>query len=238
MNEFNQPSRRTSGFTLIELLTVIAIIGILAAILIPVVGAVRESARKIKCMSNMRQVAVAILTYESENNVLPGPIYRRVRRPLVTEVEDLRELNWIIDSYIGGKRSEIWDCPTNAIVYDAAQNEGSVTFLLNGRRNYPNPPRLFGYPGASAENDGLPKSLEQIVSAGTDPISSSLTELSQIWMISDVDGQNYNKGSIGSAAGPHSVPLSDDAPPAHESGRNYVFFDGHAEYIDKENFPR
>jgi prepilin-type N-terminal cleavage/methylation domain-containing protein/prepilin-type processing-associated H-X9-DG protein len=55
--------RSHRAFTLIELLTVIAIIGVLAGLLIPVVGAVRSKARSTACLSNMRQVGAASLLY-------------------------------------------------------------------------------------------------------------------------------------------------------------------------------
>jgi prepilin-type N-terminal cleavage/methylation domain-containing protein/prepilin-type processing-associated H-X9-DG protein len=56
------------GFTLIELLTVIAIIGILASILVPVVKSVRESARAAQCLSNLRQLGLASILYADEHN--------------------------------------------------------------------------------------------------------------------------------------------------------------------------
>jgi prepilin-type N-terminal cleavage/methylation domain-containing protein len=57
-----------AGFTLIELLAVIAIIGILASILIPIVGSAREAARASHCVSNLRQIGVALHLYADENN--------------------------------------------------------------------------------------------------------------------------------------------------------------------------
>jgi prepilin-type N-terminal cleavage/methylation domain len=64
---------RVSGFTLIELLTVIAIIGILSAIVIATVGNVRAQARSTRCKSNLRQIGVAAITYSSDNRgkILP-----------------------------------------------------------------------------------------------------------------------------------------------------------------------
>jgi general secretion pathway protein G len=62
------------AFTLVELLTVIAIIGVLAGILIPTVGKVRESAHSAKCLSNLRQIGTGIRVFAEENKGnLPVP---------------------------------------------------------------------------------------------------------------------------------------------------------------------
>ncbi|RRJ97314.1 prepilin-type N-terminal cleavage/methylation domain-containing protein [Opitutaceae bacterium TAV4] len=57
----------SAAFTLIELLTVIAIIGILAAIIIPTVGKVRQTARMTHSIANLRTIGQAILSHTGEN---------------------------------------------------------------------------------------------------------------------------------------------------------------------------
>lgn len=85
-----------TGFTLVELLVVIAIIGILVALLLPAIQAAREAARRSQCQSNIKNVALAALNYETTMKKFPaGMTYDRSKNPDLGHPIYFTE-NWII----------------------------------------------------------------------------------------------------------------------------------------------
>jgi prepilin-type N-terminal cleavage/methylation domain-containing protein/prepilin-type processing-associated H-X9-DG protein len=91
------------GFTLIELLVVIAIIAILAAILFPVFAKAREKARQTSCLSNRKQVGVAVLSYVSDNDgTMPDTDWGG---------DESDQPYWVfLNPYM--KNTQLWACPS------------------------------------------------------------------------------------------------------------------------------
>lgn len=153
--------RGTSGFTLIELLVVIAIIAILAAILFPVFAQAREKARAITCVSNEKQIALAILQYvqdydetlplgqrpanSGEINSIPSSYWTGISYKVVTwhyEIAPYIKNGQIYHSantggleYAGG----VWSCPdfpaTTSRNYGANDNAFGDLTTYNGWGN-------------------------------------------------------------------------------------------------------
>jgi prepilin-type N-terminal cleavage/methylation domain-containing protein len=133
------------AFTLVELLVVIAVIAILAAIVLPVFAQAREKARQTTCVSNMRQMGLAVQMY--------GQDYDE-RLPLAATATNTSFLNWhnLVDPYV--KSSQIWVCPSyNAPIRDIFGNfvchYGYNSYYLNEGVDPANIYTLNNAPGVS-----------------------------------------------------------------------------------------
>src|SRR5690242_8991182 len=101
-----QMNRRRAGFTLIELLVVIAIIAILAAILFPVFAQAREKARQTACLSNAKQLGLALNMYAQDyDEVVPNQWWTHSG---CTEWDCTPA--WQLAPYI--KNTQVWVCPS------------------------------------------------------------------------------------------------------------------------------
>ena len=100
-----QQKIRAPGFTLIELLVVITVIAILAAFLFPVFGKVRESARRTACLSNMRQIGLALAQYTQDSDDTMPPI---------ASVDGGETTTWRGLSFVYAKSAGVFACPSNS----------------------------------------------------------------------------------------------------------------------------
>ena len=205
----------TKGFTLIELLTVIAIIGILAAIIIPTVGKVRDSAKKAQCVSNLKQIGMTIGLYLNENkNMMPYG-------------SDTNTLGWdyfsaplpLLATTTAGLKRDVYDSPnTNHIFNCPAEREASRSYTANGQFMIMAP--YNGSPAGKLRMSYTKINSPSTKIIATDSILDSAGKELVIAAVLDKDDPAANKISIGTR---------------HGGKANALYADFHVNTIDREN---
>ena len=205
------------GFTLIELLVVIAIIAILAAMLLPALASAKERAKRIKCLSNLKQIGIVSIIYAGDSNDLLIPAYNN-KFPVQFNKTEAAAQSWkqLGVDFTDNPGNCIWRCPNNANLY----MESGASYVIGYQ--------YYGGVTSWINNLGTFKSASPIKSAQSKPT----------WMLAadfnaKFDGAVANWNQTSTAGQTNAF----DNQPRHPgrdmkpAGANEVFIDGSARWI-------
>jgi prepilin-type N-terminal cleavage/methylation domain-containing protein/prepilin-type processing-associated H-X9-DG protein len=247
------------GFTLIELLVVIAIIAILAAILFPVFAKARDKARQASCQSNLKQLALAVMMYNSDADSryplsVPGCV---TWWPVAGSPQPYQ---WWMTIYPYTKNGQIYACPTSKWDYvnDSGGCGGNNTCAMR-------------VPGQTGVGYGYEIALGSTCCAGIGGKDAALVAPAESFMLADAGRSNVGGGlwaNNGACAGTSSdgicmhIALANaldicgggpcnglttysqwianhgrdtDTVARHNGGANIAFCDGHVKWYKNEN---
>ncbi len=226
MKPFSSSRSFRLGFTLIELLVVVAIIALLAALLLPTLSSVMNKAQQTQCASNLRQIGTALFAYAADNNNTLPAVGTPYSPP--SEFYSWGHAVWPYAGYdiakfifptndvcvrAGATEKNIFRCPSTwkkpkaAPTVSAGVNANLYSYGLN-----PNP---VSNPVGTENADGTPIHLSAILSPAE---TAMVTETS--FCLGSRSGYLYWFGLL-----PHS------------GGSNFLFYDGHVQWLLFTNVP-
>ena len=232
MRQTNHIDPVLHGFTLVELLVVIGIIALLISILMPSLNRARQSALKVQCASNQRQIGLAFIQYANDNK---GALPCFVEKDTSFTYDPITNRLWneVIAPYVGVKNAA-----------DAAHNTGEREVAVR----YMNCPVDSG--GAEASAFGVNYSVVFKYPPNTDKSSLKLSRVpartfmlvdaASYWIYNpgplqwpatvDTDGDGYPDSHTAFVSPPvYNFNLA--RPKRHNGSANYLFADGHVESL-------
>jgi prepilin-type N-terminal cleavage/methylation domain-containing protein len=238
-----------SAFTLIELLVVIAVIAILASLLLPAVGRVRDTADNTTCVSNLRQMGMGIINYAGDNNGwLPGPCAGAIQ-PWYTGAAlsgSSGRFAELVAPYLPNPQlstsitRNIYVCP--AFARQVAINTVTCTYVLQGKVYLAPKAAAMAPFGSGGAGGARPTRIDKL--GGLCTSAGIWTGPSNTWAIQDLDGcfqspwisTGYTTSAGAVPASPVHPHFSNTNPGSSlqslesafpQSYRNALFFDFH-----------